>query len=139
MGRFLNPKALPAGSEGKARSACVPAKLPRGPREGADALAESEYSTISAEKLVGAKIRNYPKNVRPRDTQPASGSVTQEAPWRPSPVQSYGLSANAAMSAAAPRPVMVTVGNIALFLYLISGELNDLSHHFFGVNVYISW
>src|SRR5271163_4854547 len=112
MGRFLNPKALRAGSDGKARGMSLRETPPDMRGEGVPARGGG--STSMGEVLVEAR------------------------PWQ-AQAASSGLAASDATAAGRSRPLMVRVGNIALFLYLISGELNDLSHHFFGVNAYVSW
>jgi hypothetical protein len=139
MGRFLNPKALRASSEGKARGTSFPGTpiLPR--RDGEGARLGSGDSAISGEAVNEGRLRGASRNTRPGDRPVADVNARGKAPWQQSPAQTSGLAANEATAAARPRPVMVTVGNIALFLYLISGELNDLSHHFIGVNAYVSW
>jgi hypothetical protein len=127
MGRFLNPKALRADAESKTRGTPL-----------AQTPLRSRDSAASGSVLVGAAPRGISGNGGLRNPRLASGSAPNSAPWKPT-AQSSGLADNDTTASAGPRPLMVTVGNIALFLYLISGELNDLSHHFFGVNAYVSW
>lgn len=137
MGRFLNPRTLRTGSGGKARSASLPETPPRMRREGVPS--GNGDSTDSGEVLVGAMPRGPSTNRRLQDMRLANSGAPGKAPWAESATQTSGPAVNDATTAGRLRPSMVRVGNIALFLYLISGELNDLSHHFLGVNAYVSW
>jgi hypothetical protein len=109
MARFFNPKALRGGVGN------LPVKAP------VSGVAKPEVVAKS-----GTPVKTRPTN---RDSATAAVAVQQP------PVDSVKQE----RAEAEPRPLMVTIGNIALFLYLISGELNDLSHHFIGVNAYVSW
>jgi O-antigen ligase len=136
MGRFLNPKAVRASSEGKARGTSLRETPPAMRGEGVPAGGGG--STTLGEVLVETGPRGPSNNGGSQDRRLTSGGARKRAPWQPQAEPSE-LAASDATAAGSSRPLMVRVGNIALFLYLISGELNDLSHHFFGVNAYVSW
>ena len=136
MARFFNSKALQTGTDPKTGDALAQPPSPK--TRNLVARAPGKLGTISS-----LAVRTRARSTSADGSPAAAQSSDQNSPRDLiSPESVPGLTSRAfgeTSTGTDSRPFMVTVGNIALFLYLISGELNDLSHHFIGTNAYVSW